>query len=341
MTDSQMDLLVSAATPVDDAYVTTMPLHGADEALRDAILRPPPTRRRWVLRTAVAGVACAGALGLAAAIGIDRDGAGTAWAAPLVRAAETSPRLLVVADGWRVVRADEFLPGLGEVEFSDGERSFQLNWEPGPARGPKGDPVVGHADVLGSRARIESAPGSTSFRAFWRLGASNVSLMGEAAGLDGFRAVLAALRPVDVDAWLRAMPASVATPGGRGRVVDAMLAGIPIPPGLDLARLREDDGRVRDRYQLGAFVAGAVACEWIGRWVSARAAGDAAGAQAAVEAMATARSWPILRQMDAEGDYPDVVWELAAAMPSNGPVPAGKPMGVAEAYGSALGCDLG
>ena len=32
--------------------------------------------------------------------------------------------------------------------------------------------------------------------------------------------------------------------------------------------------------------------------------------------MATARHWPILHEMAKDGAYPDVVWELAAAMPS-------------------------
>ena len=32
--------------------------------------------------------------------------------------------------------------------------------------------------------------------------------------------------------------------------------------------------------------------------------------------MASARQWPILREMNSDGDYPEVVWGLAAAMPS-------------------------
>ena len=31
--------------------------------------------------------------------------------------------------------------------------------------------------------------------------------------------------------------------------------------------------------------------------------------------MATSRHWSILREMDTDGDYPEVVWEIAAAMP--------------------------
>ena len=52
-----------------------------------------------------------------------------------------------------------------------------------------------------------------------------------------------------------------------------MLAGVPHPEGFDIVALQSGDG-IRDRYQLGAQVAGAVACAWIEQWVDARRAGD-------------------------------------------------------------------
>ena len=54
--------------------------------------------------------------------------------------------------------------------------------------------------------------------------------------------------------------------------------------------------------------------------------------------MATSTSWPILREMNAEGDYPEVLWELAAAMDTGASVPAGRPMTVEETYTESLGC---
>jgi hypothetical protein len=116
-----------------------------------------------------------------------------------------------------------------------------------------------------------------------------------------------------------------------------MLAGIPLPPGFDAASIPTSDA-VRDRYQLGAQVAGTVACAWIDRWVAARRDGDEAAVREAVDAMATSTSWPILREMNAEGDYPEVLWELAAAMETNAAAPAGTPTSVEQAYESALGC---
>src|SRR5882757_435140 len=50
-------------------------------------------------------------------------------------------------------------------------------------------------------------------------------------------------------------------------------------------------------------------------WGEATRTGDTAGAEEAVKAMATARQWPILQEMNSTGDYPEVLWEDAAAMP--------------------------
>ena len=46
--------------------------------------------------------------------------------------------------------------------------------------------------------------------------------------------------------------------------------------------------------------------------------------------MATSRDWAILREMDAEGDYPEVVWEMADDLAA-GRVP--------EGWRGALGCE--
>lgn len=81
-----------------------------------------------------------------------------------------------------------------------------------------------------------------------------------------------------------------------------------------------------------------MACGWIERWVAARRAGDAGAAAEAVEAMQTSRRWPILREMQAEGDYPKVLWKFADAMKRDEPILAGKPLSVERSYRAALGC---
>ena len=85
-------------------------------------------------------------------------------------------------------------------------------------------------------------------------------------------------------------------------------------------------------------MAGAVACAWIGRWLEATDAGNRVAASAAVAAMATSHRWAVLKEMNREGAYPEVLWELADAMPADAPVSGGRPLTIRESYGAALGC---
>jgi hypothetical protein len=54
--------------------------------------------------------------------------------------------------------------------------------------------------------------------------------------------------------------------------------------------------------------------------------------------MRTSRRWPILREMEAEGDYPELLWELADAMRGDPPFPGATPDWVEENYREGLGC---
>ena len=54
--------------------------------------------------------------------------------------------------------------------------------------------------------------------------------------------------------------------------------------------------------------------------------------------MVSSHEWSILREMDAEGRYPEVLWGLADAMAENRGVMAGKLLTVEESYRSSLGC---
>jgi hypothetical protein len=54
---------------------------------------------------------------------------------------------------------------------------------------------------------------------------------------------------------------------------------------------------------------------WFQRWSAARASGDADGVREAIDAMATAKQWPILEEMANSGAYPEVLQRYADAMP--------------------------
>ena len=53
-----------------------------------------------------------------------------------------------------------------------------------------------------------------------------------------------------------------------------------------------------------------------------RAPDDQARADEAARVMGTSRQWPVLQEMDADGDYPEVVWDVRRQMAA-GQVPAG------------------
>jgi hypothetical protein len=151
------------------------------------------------------------------------------------------------------------------------------------------------------------------------------SVRGAAPCAEVFAEAIDRVHRVSADEWLEALPDSAVAPRAQAETVQQMPRGIPVPPGFVAP---EATGETRDRYQLGARVAGAVACAWIER-----------GGKEAVEALASARSWPILLEMNAEGDYPEVVWQYADALNGKGDVPAGKPRGHGRGeYRGALGC---
>jgi hypothetical protein len=304
--------------------------------------RPHRWRRRRVLGLAAPALAAAVA---AVVLGITLTGNGSdqAWAAALVRVAEAAPRLLVDEDGWEITRADQFSVDYGEMTLAKDGQELEIKWLPAAKYEHYLDKRVAELEDLGTaraadvEARLFRYRGQNDHVALWLDGDYMVEARGIAPDADAFREMLASLHEVDVDTWLSAMPASVVQPAQQAQAVDEMLAGVPLPPGFDTASIPTSDA-VRDRYQLGAQVAGAVACAWIDRWVTARRAGDEATAREAVDAMATSRTWPVLREMSEDGGYPEVLWELAAAMEANEPVPAGRPMKVEEAYVAALGC---
>ena len=304
--------------------------------------RPHRWRRRRILGLAAPALAAAVA---AVVLGITLTGNGSdqAWAAALVRIAEAAPRLLVDEDGWEITRADQFSVDYGEMTLAKDGQELELKWLPAAKYEHALDKRAAELDDLGTaraadtEARLFRYHGQNDHVALWLHGDYMVEARGLAADADAFRETLASLHEVDVDTWLSAMPASVVQPAQQAEAVDEMLAGVPLPPGFVAASIPPSDA-VRDRYQLGAQVVGTVACAWIDRWVDARRDGDEAATREAVDAMSTSRTWPVLQEMNEEGDYPEVVWELAAAMETNGPVPAGRPMTVEEAYVAALGC---
>lgn len=149
------------------------------------------------------------------------------------------------------------------------------------------------------------------------------------SGMDeaDYLALLDELTPVAVDDLDTHLPASFVTDAERPGVIADMLEPIPLPDGFDPASIQSTE---IDPYQLGAAVTGAVTCAWLDQYTEARQTGDATGVQEAADAMATSRDWPVLKEMEKSGDWPDAVWGLADHMAA-GDAPKG--------WAAQIGCE--
>jgi hypothetical protein len=312
---------------------------------------PRPSMPTLGLGAGLASIAAFAALTLFG--GSSVGGGQPAFAAAAVEVAEANPRLLVTAPGWEVLSAGEFEADSGEITFGDGTHQLSVVWEPAglyrsylPDGAEAGsDPVK--STLLGHVATTWGNGGGVDFRTVLSPeDAVFLRIDGRVAGKGEFDQLLDSLQPVDVNTWLSAMPAGVVRPDARAAAVEEILTEVPLPPGFDVAALASETA-VLDRYQLGAKVTGAVACEWIERWVAATKAGDAAKAQASVDAMATSHDWPILRQMADEGGWSQVLWitaddlrkgQLDTGVSMIGVGPGGKRFAYGPGYATGLGC---
>jgi hypothetical protein len=380
MTDDNLDRLLRNADPYDADRIGD--LRGADLTLLEEIMSTPPIektpslvrpRRQRSLRSRlVVGVAAAAAITVA--IGVpawlsERDAAdpgndpGTGpqavetgdgstdqivYSAAAVKAAEKNPRLLIDEPGWVATSVYGFTKDEGTVVFAKGERELEMTWYPADQHAAYYDDRLHTSDP--QDVTVAGQPG-----ALFRYSATDFAVMVEPeggafvelrTGIGGWQdkadvlATVAKVTKVAVETWLAAMPAEIVLPDGARRAVAAMLADIPKPPGFDASKL-ENLGP-SDRYQLGARLTGAVTCRWIEEWQRAESAGDTAAEERATDALVSSHDWKILQEMDAEGDFPEMIWAYAEALAAGNP-PEGKVLvdstPTTEGHAQALGCD--
>jgi hypothetical protein len=279
------------------------------------------------------------------------------YPAAAVRVARANPRVLVTAPGWEVRRVEGFEPEAGEMTFqqgpdqirrdeSDGGASvvnaaprLQVSWYPRAQYDERRLERARESDrhlvtVLGRTAQMISYSPTEHAVLLPPEGKVFLELRGNVGDAEAFERFLTdSIEQVDIRTWLAAMPASVVTADNVDGAVRRALVGIPLPPGFDASSL--DRGLALDRYQFGARVAGMVACGWIEEWERARRGGDPAAADRAALSLGTSRDWRLLREMEAEGAYPEVVREYADAIAS---APPGRDTSPVEGYRGALGC---
>jgi hypothetical protein len=358
----ELNRLVAEASPIRDADLAEFDFERAEaelireiiaspEGFHDPELTPEPERRsqrvlaRWPALS-VAAVALAFLVAFAT-FGLFRNDDQPVFAASAIKVAEANPRLLMTAQGWSVARADEFTADQGEMAFSNGSDEVELFWLPSGQyqsylRDRESDSneqtaiaFLGRPATMYTETDTAAGMGPSFDTIVSPEGKTFVEIRGDALGSeDAYRQLLDSFEHTDVNTWLSAMPPSVVQPSDRAATVDEMLKGIPLPPGFDAAPLKRGD-TVSDRYQLGVKVAGSVACDWLDRWTEGLAKGDQAEVQRAKDALATSHDWPILQEMDKEGDYPEGIWDFAKDRLGG----SGFGRNTTHNYNASLGCN--
>lgn len=328
---------------ITDRGVAGLPLHDARAELLEEIMALPTTeapsdevadararrRRRWlpVAVAAAAAVAIGGAVAVPAWLHDGKDHVDAPIGAP-----GQGEIAVLQAPGWKLVGADSIDANGGEISYASGDQVLDIDWRPadlyqsyvddrsdtGPGRQVTvlGEPALLWAYSRDDHTVIRDAVGDFTLEV-------RGSGMPEGDYLD-LLGHLKAIDPADLDAYL---PDSFVTDAERAGVIADMLDPLPLPDTFDPTTIRSTDV---SRYQLGAAVTGAVACAWLDQFATAKQDGDAAAMQEAVDAMATSRDWPVLKEMRSEGGWSQVIWQMADQVAA-GDLP--------EDYAQGIGCD--
>ncbi|WBB50336.1 hypothetical protein O3597_07720 [Verrucosispora sp. WMMA2044] len=355
MTDDHLDRLIRDVDPYRPEIIKR--LAGADEQLLEEIMSTPkpdsvparPLRRTLVRRLAGPAAAAAAVAGIVVASSVwstppdDRyagptglPGVGTAAISGReldLKAAQQHPRLLIDEPGWNATSVYGFAEESGTIEFRNGDRSLEMNWYPDEQ----------YQDYYDDRLHV-SRPEATTVAdrpaSVFTYSENDMSAMREPQ--DGtfvevrtggnwtratFDGILTHVIKVDAESFLDALPPEIVTPGDVREEAARILADLPSPPGFDVSVL--DNAGANDPYQFGAAVAGRVTCDWIAEWIRADSAGDTQAVEQAAAALRSSHRWKVLHDMNDEGDYPEVVWEIADQV-ADGDVP--------RSYQESLGC---
>jgi len=372
MTPTDIIETLGAANPLPTSVAARLPLQvGESELLRGIVAERDngSTKAVKVHRRAQRGVVFSLAAAAAAVAVVmflsfgDRGGGPTpAFAASLVRFADSTPRLLLQIPGWHVVFVEQDPGHGGEMHFIRGrangqgmpassltgeesllDRYAQLNWAP-VSQTERRYIQSGHRDIptgLGApvtRLQLEGRTRDwTDITASLIFENRVISLRVTVKNMSDLRSILHSLNQVNVTTWLEAMPPSVIRSANSRRAIRDMLVGIPLPPGFDAAKIPGVHD-TQTNYYLGTELTGTVACMWIADWSRARATHNAAAEARAITAMATAPHWPVFRWMSRQGAWPQVLISYAKAMP-RGTVTEGRPgISLTTAVNSGLGC---
>jgi uncharacterized membrane protein len=325
---------VRAAQPFNDNAVDALASSGALAEslsdLRDRTMTVPRVatnnQRRGIQ---FSGPRIAAALALAACLAIafvgvaslrEGDSSGRAWAAAEIAFAKRTPQLLLTAPGWHITHVAQYDAGnnAGEVNYELAHSQNQAGifwvprkWHKEKVRGRASDASeIRRVTVRGIPAKVfyinskdVGGPNVTTYSALWIEGKHSLRFQ---AGLQGtatkrqrakFLSLLAAVKPVQTDVWLSAMPEGVLLPSQLPAAVQKLLVGVPQPEGFSIEpTLKNLD--ISEKDTLRFEVLAAVECVWISDWLTARRHGDKARMRQIAAEASQYKHWPIPDYVD-------------------------------------------
>jgi hypothetical protein len=319
------------ANPCGDETVRQLATDDAVSDLLEDIIStdtPTPKLRRSVRRSTVVLVAAAAAVAVAlTGVFFPRGNPAapvSAYGAEFRAVTDATPRLVIDDPAWKIVDIPVFTADEGEIKFGRDKQRLQVNWYPAslyagylqgtkdPGRPAHGSPI----EALGQKGTMFQVGTSTDLTAYLPpKGRHFLMIRGDVGSVAAYRSLLAKLKTVDTEAWLDAMPDTIVKQSDAPRVIDEMLADVPIPAGFDRTPFLKI--LVLARYQFGAKVTEAVACGWFEQWAAAKKAGDTAKMAKATAVMQGSRNWKILQEMDKIGRFSEGLWQDGDRMAKN------------------------
>jgi hypothetical protein len=287
--------------------------------------RRRPGRRRAVVLLAAAATVAVALTGVFFPKGSSPIAPMSAYGAEFRAVTDATPRLVVDDPAWKIDDIPVFRANEGEIRFARGQQKLQVNWIPtglyeGRLNQQRDPGVKWHRtpiEVLGQKGTVHQRGGSTDLTTLLPpKGPYFLEIRADVGSVAAYRNLVTKLKTVDTDTWLDAMPDTIVKQSDAPRVIDEMLADVPVRPGLDRTPFLKI--LVLDRYQFGAKLTEAVACGWFEQWAVAKKAGDKAKMKQATAVIQGSRNWKILQEMDAMGGrFPEGLWQDGDRMANN------------------------
>ncbi|MGH9272508.1 MAG: hypothetical protein ACRDZ2_14685 [Ilumatobacteraceae bacterium] len=248
----------------------------------------------------------------------------------------------MLPSGWSVESVGSFSASDGEVRFRNQDRTVTLFWSPienlPELQNDRRLSAFGTSQVEALGTTVELFDyGFGEARAVWSSEQSAIEAVALPTDPQGLGDLVRQIEVVDVDSWLSALPADVVRPDDQTALVQELLIGVPLPPGLEASDLSDADA-VGNRTQAGIAVLSPVVCGWIDTWLDARDRGDVGEAAAVERVLGDVRQWPVVRGFE-QGFWLDSLLQRTDAVATGSLITDGNtPEPISRDNLSGIGC---